>query len=103
MYQNTTTTSPKPCYCVGPQFGQIFCPCQLSGLTRSQMLGTPPPSDKQPGFFDLPMPQRCTDPSHNFPMHLYIPPGKGYRHVCPSCGSVQEVANPGITCTARAE
>ena len=43
------------------------------------------------GFFDLPKSDRCTDPSHEPPMYLYIPPGKGYKHVCPKCGNVQYV------------
>lgn len=43
-----------------------------------------------PGFFDLPDNQRpCIHPEHNPPMGLYIPPGKGYRHVCPGCGCTQ--------------
>lgn len=38
------------------------------------------------GFFDLPQFENCTDPEHDPPTHLQIPQGKGYRHVCPSCG-----------------
>ena len=41
------------------------------------------------GFFDLPLSQHCTHPQHRFPTMLYIPPGKGYRHVCPGCGKEQ--------------
>lgn len=59
----------NPCYCTGPQHGQPKCPCQM-----------------KPGFFDLPSSRTCTHPEHNPPMHLYIPPGQGYRHVCPGCG-----------------
>lgn len=47
------------------------------------MRGDPPKS----GFFDLYEAKPCTHPQHNPPMHLFIPPGKGYRHVCPECGS----------------
>jgi predicted RNA-binding Zn-ribbon protein involved in translation (DUF1610 family) len=50
-------------------------------------------SKNESGFFDLPeMPAYehkravCFDPSHEAPTHLHIPAGKGYRHVCPSCG-----------------
>lgn len=40
----------------------------------------------QGGFFDLPKWNQCKHPEHNPPCHLYIPPGKGYIHVCPCCG-----------------
>lgn len=53
--------------------------------------------DKKEGFFDLPKEEFCTHPQHNPPSHLYIPPGKGYRHKCPSCGKVMEVYSPNIT------
>lgn len=49
------------------------------------------------GFFDIPEEsriQRCRDPEHNFPSMLHIPPGKGYRHVCYTCGKVTTVTNP---------
>lgn len=42
--------------------------------------------DKQSGFFDLAEQVVCRHHEHNPPMHLYIPPGKGYLHVCPGCG-----------------
>ena len=42
-------------------------------------------NNKESGFFDLPVKEKCTHPGHNPPSHLYIPPGKGYRHVCPGC------------------
>ena len=29
----------------------------------------------------------CFSPSHNPPMHLYIPPGQQYVHICPTCGA----------------
>lgn len=32
---------------------------------------------------DMPLP--CLDRQHDPPMHLYIPPGKRYVHICPSC------------------
>lgn len=33
------------------------------------------------------MPPPGTDPSHNPPSHLYIPPGTNHTHTCPSCGA----------------
>lgn len=42
--------------------------------------------DNKGGFFDLDKEERCMDLSHNPPTHLCIPAGKGYKHVCPSCG-----------------
>ena len=48
-------------------------------------------SDKKPGFFDLPRDATCLHPQHNAPTGLYIPPGKGYRHVCPACGAAQTI------------
>lgn len=45
-------------------------------------------TDKKSGFFELPLKRSCRDPGHQFPTHLYIPPRKGYRHVCPCCGLV---------------
>ena len=53
--------------------------------------------EKQGGFFDLPKDTRCKDKSHNPPTHIYIPQGKGYRHVCPSCGKVTELIPPQIS------
>jgi hypothetical protein len=42
---------------------------------------------KKGGFFDLPKDEKkCNDPEHEAPNMIYIPPGKGYRHVCPKCG-----------------
>lgn len=48
---------------------------------------------RESGFFDLPqLPAYertrnfCVDPAHEAPTHLHIPSGKGYRHVCRSCG-----------------
>lgn len=37
-------------------------------------------------FFDLPKVKICRDPSHHAPGYICIPEGKGYKHVCPSCG-----------------
>jgi hypothetical protein len=49
------------------------------------------PSDKESGFFDLKAERHCESPAHNAPKLLHIPQGKGYRHVCPQCGHVQEI------------
>lgn len=49
------------------------------------------------GFFDLPKQQTCTHPEHEAPKYIHIPQGKGYRHICPKCGRVQELIPPQIT------
>ena len=36
-----------------------------------------------PGWMKRP---QCHHPEHNAPSGIYIPDGKGYRHVCPACG-----------------
>lgn len=54
-------------------------------------------SEKQGGFFDLPKDARCKDKSHEPPTHIYIPQGKGYRHICPSCGKVTDLIPPQIS------
>jgi len=51
---------------------------------------------KGSGFFDVPVTYFCRNPEHNAPMHICIPQGKGYRHVCPGCGSVQTIIGGGI-------
>lgn len=45
------------------------------------------------GFFDLPKEEVCKDLSHYPPSMMSIPHGKGYRHVCPSCGKVTTIIN----------
>ena len=42
-------------------------------------------------FFDLPADETCIHPEHEPPSGLYIPSGKGYRHVCPGCKTVREL------------
>lgn len=49
------------------------------------------PDEKESGFYDIPPQETCVHPEHDPPMHLYIPAGKGYRHVCPSCGKVVNI------------
>lgn len=56
-------------------------------------------SEKQGGFFDLPKDTKCKDKSHEPPTHIHIPQGKGYRHVCPSCGKVTDLIPPQISLT----
>ena len=55
--------------------------------------------DKQDGFFDLDLPlsNKCKHPSHEPPSMLYIPPGKGYRHICPNCGKITDLIPPQIS------
>lgn len=54
--------------------------------------------EKGGGFFDLPKANLpCIHPEHNMPMHIHIPPSKGYRHICPKCGHQQIVIPPQIT------
>lgn len=31
----------------------------------------------------------CYDENHNPPMHLVVPEGKRYRHVCPTCKQIK--------------
>ncbi len=49
------------------------------------------PKLEKSGFFDLPEQKVCRSIEHNPPTHLYIPEGKGYRHVCPDCGNVTTI------------
>jgi len=49
------------------------------------------------GFFDLDEIPQCKHPEHEPPMYLYIPTGKGYRHVCPKCGKVTTIISPQIS------
>lgn len=51
----------------------------------------------QKGFFDLDKKLSCTHPEHNPPMFLYIPSGKGYKHICPNCKKVAILVGNNIT------
>ncbi len=53
--------------------------------------------EKPGGFFDLPKIQICNHKSHNPPSHLYIPPGKGYTHICPGCGKRSILIPPQVS------
>ena len=50
------------------------------------------------GFFDLPKEDVCNDLEHDPPMHLCIPRGQGYRHICSRCGKVRTLMSPQIIC-----
>lgn len=45
-----------------------------------------PFQDKESGFFPFPKDTQCMDLEHTPPTHIFIPPGQGYGHVCPTCG-----------------
>jgi hypothetical protein len=52
---------------------------------------------KNGGFFDLDEVERkCNHIEHEPPMHLYIPEGKGYKHICPGCGKSVNIIPPNI-------
>jgi len=53
--------------------------------------------EKKSGFEDIPVQEQCRHPEHNPPTHLYIPPGKRYRHVCPGCGQERVIQPPQIS------
>lgn len=52
---------------------------------------------KQGGFYDLPQESKCLDIEHEPPKHLHIPQGKGYKHICPSCGKITNLVPPQIS------
>lgn len=64
---------------------------------------TPPDGEKffddgSPGFFPIPQHKRaCTHPAHDFPTHLHIPAGQGYRHRCPGCGATSVAYGSEVT------
>lgn len=39
----------------------------------------------------------CKDPDHKPPMHLHIPNGKRYIHICPACGQRSVLEPPQIS------
>ncbi len=54
---------------------------------------------KESGFFDISDKwkiNKCRNPHHNPPGYIVIPKGKGYRHICPSCGEEQVIINQEI-------
>jgi len=40
----------------------------------------------------------CLDINHSPPTHLWIPQGKQYRHICPTCGKEQVLKSVTVTC-----
>ena len=44
-------------------------------------------SKEESHFEDIEKEIICKDPGHKPPMHLYIPQGKRYIHICPACGN----------------
>lgn len=62
-------------------------------------------NQNQFGFFDLANFQwekPCMDPEHNMPTHIYVPPGKGYRHICPNCKAESVIFDNHVTMKAEA-
>ncbi len=51
---------------------------------------------RRSGFEDLPQKEICSDPEHNPPMHLWVPHGQQFRHVCPGCGQEKVLRGSGI-------
>jgi hypothetical protein len=48
-------------------------------------------------FEDIEIISRCTHPEHNPPMHLHIPQGKRYVHICPYCRHREILQPPQIS------
>lgn len=57
-------------------------------------------NDRKGGFEDIPVQERCLNPSHQPPSHMVIPAGKQYRHICPGCGFEIVMRPPMITMRA---
>lgn len=68
---------------------------KVMGPSAREAVLTPTP--RRSGFFDLPRTAKCLDPGHEFPTMIHIPPGKGYTHVCPSCGKSVTVHGQGAS------
>ncbi|ARP89779.1 hypothetical protein CAL14_05340 [Bordetella genomosp. 9] len=72
--------------------------CQTPNMCAPfQGCSVPQEQRKKSGFFDLPRQEFCTHQEHNAPNGIYVPPGKGYRHVCPGCGREQVIIPTQIT------
>lgn len=90
------------CFCMGPQNGEPFCPCIMRerGIIKrdgkwiepEKVIGDVMPSTpfKDHIFKEK---AKCTDPHHEPPMFLHVPPGESYVHVCPSCGETKTITN----------
>ena len=94
------------CFCIGPQNGEPYCPCEMRSRGIFQRDGKWIEPEKVVGavrkspFDDLIKDNiytkkdiKCTDPNHNPPMHLYVAPGETYLHTCPSCGELMAITN----------
>ena len=55
---------------------------------------------RKSGFEDIPVQERCMHPQHDPPMHMVIPQGKRYRHICPGCGRELLIQPPQIRFSA---
>lgn len=42
----------------------------------------------------------CSHPQHRPPMHLWVPPGTQYRHICPACGFEAVLRHSGVRFSA---
>lgn len=62
-----------------------------------EILQTPIERKEKSGFFDLEKNSACSNPEHKPPTHLHIPQGKGYKHICPSCGQISILIPPQIS------
>lgn len=58
-------------------------------MTASGFFDLPNREVKESGIIERAIRQMCRHPQHDPPSHLHIPADKGYRHVCPNCGSTQ--------------
>lgn len=47
-----------------------------------------PLKDQKEGMQDDELYEPCMSRDHEPPMHIYIPPGKKFVHVCSGCGRV---------------
>lgn len=56
----------------------------------------PNPEEKE--FEKWKIKEPCRSLEHNFPSHLYIPPGQSHTHTCPGCGNQITVTQPIIYC-----
>jgi len=42
--------------------------------------------------------KKCNHLEHEPPMHICIPAGQQYRHVCPGCGKMNILRPPHVIC-----
>jgi len=60
-------------------------------------------NEEESHFEDIEQPKLCKHPSHNPPMHLHIPFGKRYIHICPACRQRTVLQPPQLTWSAHKE